>query len=120
MLLDISKPDNRLSPGMMGVVQFPGFRFSSGVLVPGKAILVDPGSDTPYVWLIREGKALKVWVRLGEISSRGSEILAPLELNDMVIIEGRSGLEDGTPVKVVGEVLEIKGPEDNGSLHPPG
>ena len=116
----LSGPVDRLQPGMLGMARFPGVFFSSGVLVNDKAVLPGDSGEDGFVWLVRDGRAVRRPVRMGQLLSRGVEVIQGLEPGDLVIFAGREGLREGMPVKPVGEVLRLTGSAQTGSLSPPG
>lgn len=68
----------------------------TGVRVPIEAVLNSRDSD--YVFLIREGKAVRMQVKTGDIVGRDIEILSGVKSGDKVITLGNYELNDGQPV----------------------
>ncbi|MBN2198410.1 MAG: efflux RND transporter periplasmic adaptor subunit [Candidatus Aminicenantes bacterium] len=92
-------PDRDLRPGTFGEVVFEVAMHEQAVVVPQNAIL-----DNSYVFLAREGKAVKTAVTLGLQNRVWVEIVEGVSDGDVVVVEGNYGLEDGMPIDITGEV----------------
>jgi multidrug efflux pump subunit AcrA (membrane-fusion protein) len=106
-------------PGMFGRVDISGIVRARPAEVPDGAVLLDAAGSGHYAWVVREGKAVRREVRLGNLTSLGVEVISGLGEGDLVIVSGRSRLREGEPVRPVGEVLEFRGGGGSGSPGPP-
>lgn len=100
--VEVSVPnsDKRLRPGMFARVKM-NFGTNKRPLVSDRAVLKQTGSNDRYVFLEKEGKAIYTLVELGARIDDKYEIVSGLNAGDRVIVEGNTGLIDGTPVEVV-------------------
>jgi len=71
----------------------------SGLTVPLGAVL-NPGSSRPAVFIVREGRARRVPVRVGDLSGERIVVSGKLAEGDVVIVAGHTRLADGDPVEV--------------------
>lgn len=85
-----------------------GMAFSVNLSFPGETVLsiaplaVQWSSDGPFVWVVREGKAVRASVVLEQRNS--DEILvtsADLQAGDLVVTEGVQSLRNGADVTVI-------------------
>lgn len=111
---------SEIRPGMLGIAEIPGIVRARPAEVPDGAILPDAAGIRHYAWVVREGRAERREVRLGNLTSLGVEVVSGLDAGDLVIVSGRSRLREGDPVRPVGEVLEFRGAGGSGSPGPPG
>ncbi|MBO8165397.1 MAG: efflux RND transporter periplasmic adaptor subunit [Brevibacillus sp.] len=72
-----------------------------GIYVPVEAVL-SRGEATPYVFLYREGKAVKTSVTIGQLFDNKLEITSGLQEGDVLIVKGADRLFDGDEVEVAG------------------
>ena len=70
------------------------------LLVPEQAIV--PDTTTPFVFVVQEGKAMRVPVKTGTRRNAQVEIVEGLKAGDEVVTAGQMKLRDGAPVKAVG------------------
>lgn len=96
---DIENPDDLLRPGMSFTTRWEieGKKYPA---VPG--ISLQWGREGSYVWIVRDGVAKKVAVRV--VARTGGQVLleADLEEGDAVVVEGVQRLRDGLEVEVLG------------------
>lgn len=92
-------PDRDLRPGTFGEVVFEVAMHEQAFVVPQNAIL-----DNSFVFLAREGKAVKTAVKLGLQNRIWVEVVDGLSEGAVVVVEGNYGLEDGMPIDITGEV----------------
>jgi len=100
--VEISVPNSqlRLRPGMFARVKM-NFGTYDRPLISDKAVLKQVGSNERYVFMEKDGKAIYTVVELGVRINDKYEIISGLKEGDRVIVEGNSGLIDGTQVEVV-------------------
>jgi len=70
-----------------------------GYSVPIAAV-VNPGSSWPAVFVVREGRARRVPVELGQIVGERVMVSGELTLGEPVVVAGNTQIADGDPVEV--------------------
>ena len=71
-----------------------------GVSIPNDAVVYKDGVN--FAWIVDEnGKAKRKIVRLGIVGNDFTQILSGIELNDKVITEGVSKMNDGDKVLIL-------------------
>ncbi|MDX9916798.1 MAG: efflux RND transporter periplasmic adaptor subunit [Gudongella sp.] len=95
----LDNPDKSIRPGMIGEVKLTLERVESAVVVKSDAILENNGEN--YVFVEKDGFALKKIVQTGLDAGEMTEIKAGLEAGEALIIEGQHYISNGTQVKVV-------------------
>lgn len=100
--VEISVPngDQRLRPGMFARVRM-NFGTNERPLLSDRAVLKQVGSNDRYVFVEKDGKAVYTLVQLGVRINDKYEIVSGLNDGDRVIVEGNTGLIDGTEVEVI-------------------
>lgn len=93
----VPNPDSLLRPGMFARVQLL-FGADDVLAVPEAALA--PSGQAQYVYTVRDGRAHRTEVTLGERRNGQVEILTGVALGDEVVIAGFQRLTDGAPVKV--------------------
>lgn len=96
----LANTDGRLRPGMFVRVRLIFEQRSKVLLVPEQAIV--PDTKTPFVFVVQEGKAMRVPVKTGTRRNAQVEIVEGLKAGDEVVTAGQMKLRDGAPVKAVG------------------
>jgi multidrug efflux pump subunit AcrA (membrane-fusion protein) len=66
--------------------------------VPKEALV--GGAESPAVFLVRDGKAVRRPVKLGAESGANVEVVEGLQGGEDVVIRGMGGLADGAPVRL--------------------
>lgn len=96
-----------LLPGMVANVTLSGLnrlksadRPMAPVVVPASVVQIDY-DNKPFVWTVRNGKALKVYVTCGDYVDNGVTIESGLTPGDKVIVEGQHKVSNGTAVKAI-------------------
>ncbi len=100
--VEVTVPNSqqRLRPGMFARVKM-NFGTYDRPLLSDMAVLKQVGSNDRYVFVEKEGKAVYTLVELGVRINDQYEIVSGLNEGDRVIVQGNSGLIDGTEVEVV-------------------
>jgi membrane fusion protein (multidrug efflux system) len=100
--VEVSVPNNNqeLRPGMFARVKM-NFGTNERPLLSDKAVLKQTGSNDRYVFVEEDGKAVYTLVQLGVRINDKYEIISGLKEGDSVIVEGNTGLIDGSEVEVV-------------------
>lgn len=95
-----------LQPGMFGRIRIDYDKRADALVVPRSALLDDEGE--PAVFQVREGKAVRVPVKLGYMDGEWVEVREGLKVGDSVVTAGKIALRDGTPVTVIGAPAAAK------------
>jgi len=94
--------DSALLPGMYGDVTIVLDRKSDVLIIPLVAVLYEEGgSKKPYVFVIKDDLARKMYVELGILEEKRAEAAEGLQEGDLVVTVGKENLSEGTPVIVV-------------------
>lgn len=94
----VNNPDHTLLPGMVCDAYTEDRTLGSGMALPADIIQIDI-DNRPFVWTVKEGKASKTYVTLGENVGESIYITAGLSASDKVIISGQQKVSNGTKVK---------------------
>jgi len=98
--VDLPNADGKLTEGMYGRVTII-LRTASpdSVTIPSSGLLGQTGKGEGAVYVVRDGKARKVDVQVGNDNGVETEILGGLTPEDQVITSYNGSLEDGSPVR---------------------
>ena len=98
--VDLPNPDGKLREGMYGrVTLILQAAAPNSVTIPSSGLLGQTGTGSGTVYVVKDGKAHKVDVHVGNDNGVETEILRGVTTNDLVIISYNGSLDDGTPVK---------------------
>jgi HlyD family secretion protein len=100
--VDLPNTDGLLHEGMYGrvtVILNPAAPHS--VTIPSSGLLGQSGTGEGTVYVVRDGKAHKVKVHVGNDNGVETEIISGLSSEDQVITSYNGSLSEGTPVKPV-------------------
>lgn len=101
--VETSNGDELLRPGMFTRVTFHLSK-QKAILVPAISVMKLQGSDERFVFMVSEGKAKRVSVKLGQRVDDEVEILSDqIKEGDTMVVFGQSRLLDGMAVSVVNE-----------------
>jgi membrane fusion protein (multidrug efflux system) len=97
----VPNADEALKPGMFMTVRLITGRRSNAVVIPEEAVLSTGGQH--FVFAVKEGKAQRVRVRLGQRLPGKVEVLDGVAAGTEVIVGGLQQVRDGVPVRVLGK-----------------
>lgn len=97
---EFSNPDGELMPGMYCRLELELGERAGIVQVPLMAVMMGRGEQGPKVFVVRDGKAREVEIRLGVQQDGFGEVLEGLSPGDVVVVEGQDRLRDGQDVRV--------------------
>jgi len=98
--VDIPNPTGNLREGMYGRVTITlQAAAPNSVTIPSSGLLGQTGTGEGSVYVVRDGKARKVDVHVGNDNGVEAEILGGLTPEDQVITSYNGSIADGTPVK---------------------
>ncbi|ARP96502.1 efflux RND transporter periplasmic adaptor subunit [Bordetella genomosp. 13] len=92
--------DATLRPGMFARVQLM-FGQDQALVAPEAAL--SPSGQNQYVYRVRDGRAERVEVTIGERREGRVEILTGVAAGDQLVVAGLQRLTDGAPVQVAGK-----------------
>jgi RND family efflux transporter MFP subunit len=95
----VDNPGHALLPGMVCDVFAESSGDDAGLCLPANVIQIDM-DNRPFVWTVRDGKALKTYVEIGENVGENITILGGLRSGDEVIVEGQHKVSNGTEIKI--------------------
>jgi len=90
----------KLRPGMFSKIKLHLGK-GDAILIPTISVLKQTGTNDMYVYLYKEGKAIKQAVHMGRIIDDKTEILSGLKEGDEIIYVGQNKVSDQMSVKVV-------------------
>ena len=97
--IDLPNLDGRLREGMYGrVTLLLQAASSQSVTIPSSGLLDQTGKGEGHVYVVKDGKAHKVKVHVGNDNGVETEILSGLSPTDRVIVSYNGSVEEGTPV----------------------
>lgn len=103
---DIDGTAGKILPGMIGEVFVKGLQNDSSsvktpeITLPSQAVLLS-SDNHQFVWIVRNGKAVRKEVRADELSANGVIVKSGLVPGDSVIVAGMQKVSTGTEVAVV-------------------
>lgn len=97
--IEVNNSGQRLRPGMFSRVTL-NFGTNERPVVSDMAVLKQPGANDRYVFLEKDGKAVYTKVELGTRIDDKYEIVSGLNTGDRVIVQGNTGLVEGSAVQV--------------------
>ena len=95
--IEIPNPSGVLKPNMFGRVQLTVTRFPRAMIVPATAVLATEAGT--YIFVVRDGKATRLQVKVGHDSGDEVQILGGLSARDQVILVGRDAITEGAAVE---------------------
>ncbi|MCC3144431.1 efflux RND transporter periplasmic adaptor subunit [Halanaerobium sp. Z-7514] len=96
----IDNSEHSLRPGMFADVRLLKGEAGDAVVVPIESIM-DLTEETPYLYVVEEGRAVRREVEVGLQTDTQAEIISGLEAGESVIIRGQQRLEAGVEVEVI-------------------
>ena len=99
VISEFDNPDEILKPGLFMTVEVEMERRENALVVAEEAL--DPIGDRNFVYVIRDNRARRVEVRLGQRLRGEVEVLSGLAAGDPVVVRGIQRLRNDAPVRVV-------------------
>ena len=97
----IPNPKHKLKPGMFAEVDLLVEIHKSTILLPREAVIQDLEKGTFYLFVVKNGKAIKREVEIGLTSKDTIEIKAGINQEDKIIIKGQHYLKGEEEVEIV-------------------
>ena len=92
--------DMRIRPGMFARANI-NLGSNENILVPDASVLKQTGSNDRHVFVIKEGKADKRIITVGQHLGDHYEVLSGIDAGDEVVVAGASRLSDKQEVEIV-------------------
>jgi RND family efflux transporter MFP subunit len=100
IVISVANHDRRLKPGMSARVQLIYAQPTNTICIPRDAVIMtDP--TCPAVFVIREERALRRPIRLGEGNADQVIVESGLNPGDQVVIEGQNALQDSASIRIL-------------------
>ncbi|MFO0952527.1 MAG: efflux RND transporter periplasmic adaptor subunit [Isosphaeraceae bacterium] len=96
--VDLDNPDGLLVEGMFGRATIELNAPTDRLTVPAACVVGHADRGKAAVFVVREGKARRIPVTLGNDDGASVEVLTGLGPDDAVIVRPAANLDDGTPV----------------------
>ena len=98
--ITIPNSDSRIRPGMFARVNL-NLGTNENILVSDASVLKQTGSNDRHVFVIKDGKADKKVINVGQHLGDHYEVLSGIEAGDEIVVAGASRLSDKEDVEVV-------------------
>jgi membrane fusion protein (multidrug efflux system) len=98
VISEFDNPDEALKPGLFMTVELELARRDDALLIAEEAL--DPIGDRNFVYVIRNDRARRVEVKLGQRLPGEVEITSGLAAGDQVVVRGIQRLRNDAPVRV--------------------
>jgi membrane fusion protein (multidrug efflux system) len=99
VISEFDNADEALKPGLFMTVELELSRRDDALLVAEEAL--DPVGERNYVFVVRDGRARRQEVRLGQRLPGEVEVVSGLRTGDQVVVRGVQRLRNDVPVRVV-------------------
>lgn len=96
--IEVNDPKQELLPGMFAVSSLQN-EGRQAIMVPADAVVSQPSGNA--VFIVKDGRAQKVLVKTGTLTSAQIEIVSGLKEGDELVVRGQELLSDNVPVQVV-------------------
>ena len=106
--IDLPNPGNKLREGMYGTVTLDLQPPSDAMTIPSGTLVGKATDGTGKVYVVRNGAAHLVTVKLGQDNGLRMEVLAGLNPDDDVVISHTGAIGEGTPVTVTATPAETQ------------
>lgn len=98
VISEFDNADEALKPGLFMTVELVLAVRPTALLIPEEAI--DPLGDRAFVYLVRDNRAKRQEIRIGQRLRGEVEVLSGVEANDSVVVRGIQRLRNDAPVRV--------------------
>jgi len=95
---EFDNADDALRPGLFMTVELLLDRRPNALMVPEEAL--DPVGDRVYLYVVRDGRARRQQVRVGQRLVGEVEVLDGVRDGELVVVRGVQRLRDNLPVRV--------------------
>ncbi len=99
VMMEFENPENAVKTGITAEIKLITEKKNSAIVINKKDIFTENGKD--FVYLAKDGKAVKRFVNIGSRSGLKLEVIGGLNLNDKLISEGQMLVKDGTKIRIL-------------------
>ncbi len=100
--IDVMNPDRKLKDGMYGQVRIRlALPAPNSVHLPDSCVYTDPSSRRKFLQLVRGGKIVQIPVKIGSGDGIQTEILTPLDPQELVLLHPSSLYGEGLEVETI-------------------
>jgi membrane fusion protein (multidrug efflux system) len=99
VISEFDNSDEALKPGLFMTVELELGRRDDAMLIAEEAI--DPIGDRNFVYVIRDNRARRVEVRLGQRMQGEVEVMSGVNVGEPIVVRGIQRLRNDAPVRVV-------------------
>jgi membrane fusion protein (multidrug efflux system) len=99
VIVAVDNVDGELRPGLFSRLDIAYDHVAAAILLPKTALL--GGENDNMIYVVRDGKAQRVVVKLGYESGGNVQVLGGVSPGAQVITAGQSALRDGTAVNIL-------------------
>lgn len=97
--LELPNAGHALLPGMVCSVVMRTGGGNGDIVIPQEAVLID--DDGTYVWMAKDGRAVRQSVTTSDVNDRGTIISGGIAEGDRVIVNGQNKVSEGTKIKEI-------------------
>lgn len=102
--IEIDNANGDIKPGMFAEIHFIEKQNQNALAVPRNTVI--EGETDKFVYIVKDGKAIKTVVTTGIDNGEEIEILSGVNIGDQVVVKGQSYLSDQEDVRIVTENSE--------------
>ncbi len=98
LVSEFDNPDEALRPGLFLTIELDLRTRNDALMVPEESL--DPVGERAFVFVVRDNRAQRVEVTLGQRLSGEVEVLRGLAASDQVVVRGIQRLRNNAPVRI--------------------
>ncbi|HEY8609762.1 MAG TPA: efflux RND transporter periplasmic adaptor subunit [Roseomonas sp.] len=98
LVSEFDNPDEALRPGLFLTIELNLETRENALMVPEEAL--DPVGERAFVFIVRDSRAQRVEVTLGQRRSGEVEVLRGVAATDQVVVRGIQRLRNNAPVRI--------------------
>ncbi|MBE9606614.1 efflux RND transporter periplasmic adaptor subunit [Acetobacteraceae bacterium H6797] len=99
VISEFDNADEALKPGLFLTIELMLEQRENALLIPEEAL--DPVGDRVFVYLVKDGRAKRTQVRLGQRLQGEVEVRQGIAADDQVVVRGIQRLRNDAPVRVI-------------------
>lgn len=99
--IDLDNKEGILRDGMYGKATIMLEKSSKGLAIPSSYLVGDTNAGKGSVFVVRNGKAHKVSIEVGDDNGLETEVISGLQADDVVVRSLRGDLAEGVAVRVI-------------------
>lgn len=99
--IPLPNPDGELLPGMVCRVVLEGDSTAAqGIVLPNRAVQVDDSGER-FVWGVRDGRAVRMPVRVGGLAEEGVVVTQGIEPGQRIVMDGYQKISQGMKIREI-------------------